>query len=83
MNAKEVLLDNILMVMEDKTFGKELASYIVGGPKKLQRLIEAGKIEAKKTSHSQNGKWYCNASQVLIHCRNFRKRKIKSNQTKN
>ncbi|MDU0248317.1 hypothetical protein RVY68_06350 [Phocaeicola vulgatus] len=42
-------------------------------PPLLERLIESGKIEAVKPRNSQNGKWFCNAAQVLMHCRNMRK----------
>ena len=66
-----ILLENILTIMSDFTFGKKDAMHIVGGEKKLTDLIAAGKIEATK----QNGKWYCNAAQVLRHCRNTRKKK--------
>ena len=73
-NASEILLENILNIMSDFTFGKRDAMHIVGGEKKLTDLIAAGKIEASKPSLSRNGKWFCNASQVLRHCRNTRKR---------
>lgn len=69
----DILLDNILRVMSDEYFGQRKAASIVGGQKKLERLIELGKIEAIKPKNSQNGKWYCNAAQVLMHCRNMRK----------
>lgn len=77
-SPNEILLDNIMRVMEGETFCKDRAAYIVGGHKKLERLIEAGEIDVDKPSNSQNGKWYCNAAQVLRHCRNMRvKRKVK------
>lgn len=71
-NPAEILLENILMVMERETFGKDTAAKIVGGVKKLENLIAAGKIEAVKECKAQNGKWQCNAAQVLRHCRNMR-----------
>lgn len=74
-NPSEVLLENILNIMSDFTFGKKDAMRIVGGEKKLTDLIAAGKIEATKPSETQNGKWFCNAAQVLRHCRNTRKKK--------
>lgn len=64
-----VLLDNIMRVLSDVSFSKDLSARIVGGEKKLLSLIEAGKIESDKPCNKQNGKWYCNAAQVLIHCR--------------
>lgn len=74
-NTSEILLENILNIMSDFTFGKKDAMRIVGGQKKLTDLIAAGKIEATKPSNTQHGKWFCNAAQVLMHCRNTRKKK--------
>lgn len=72
-NTAAILLDNIMRVMSEEYFGQTKAATIVGGKRKLERLIEAGKIDAVKPRNSQNGKWYCNAAQVLMHCRNMRK----------
>lgn len=71
----EILLDNILRVMSDETFSKDKAAAIVGGRTRLKRLVEEGKINVEKPSGSQNGKWYCNAGQVLAHCRPFKKKR--------
>lgn len=65
----EVLLDNILRVMSTESFGKDKAAHIVGGVKKLEKLISEGKIESDKPTNKQNGKWHCNAAQVLLHCK--------------
>ena len=64
-NTADILLDNIMRVMSGEYFGQTKAAAIVGGKKKLERLIESGKIEAVKPRNSQNGKWFCNAAQVL------------------
>lgn len=77
-----ILLDNIMRLMSDKTFGKDLSAYIVGGEKKLLRLIEDGKIDCIKPCNRKNGKWYCNAAQVLRHCRCVRK-KVKPKKKRN
>lgn len=74
-NPKEILLENILAVMANEYFSKDLSAKIVGGVKKLEDLIAAGKIEAHKPNNVQNGKWFCNAAQVLRHCRNMRGKK--------
>lgn len=37
------MLENIFRVMERETFCKDTAAKIVGGPKKLEELIAAGK----------------------------------------
>ena len=73
-SPSEILLENILIVMNGETFSKDLSAKIVGGSKKLENLIAAGKIESSKPTKAQNGKWFCNAAQVLQHCRNMRGR---------
>lgn len=74
-NPEAIQLQNILAVMANESFGKDLSAKIVGGVKKLEDLIASGAIEASKPNNVQNGKWFCNAAQVLQHCRNMRKRK--------
>ncbi|MCM1318780.1 MAG: helix-turn-helix domain-containing protein [Muribaculaceae bacterium] len=46
-------------------FSKTEAMQIVGGKKRLYRLVEQGKIRFEKPTNKQNGKWYCNAADVL------------------
>jgi hypothetical protein len=59
-------LDIILRVMNGMTFGLRYSEKIVGGRGRLMRLIEAGHIRAEKgNGDAQNGKWQCNASDVL------------------
>lgn len=70
----KIQLENILLAMSDKTFCKTTASKIVGGRTRLLRLVECGEIRASKTSSRQNGRWYCNAADVLRHCRNMREK---------
>lgn len=73
LNPEAIQLENIFAVMANEHFGKDLSAKIVGGVKKLERLIASGAIEADKPKNVQNGKWFCNAAQVLMHCRNMRK----------
>lgn len=68
-NPEAIALNNILSHFENKYYSKREAAEIVGGRKKLESLIEANKIEAVKNNPTQKGKWYCNAAQVLRHCR--------------
>lgn len=75
-----ILLDNILRIMSDKTFSKDWSSEIVGGEKKLELLIQSGRIDSCKPTNKQNGKWYCNAAQVLMHCRCVKKQKPKKSK---
>ena len=56
----------IMRVMNGMTFGLRYSERIVGGRGRLMRLIEQGHIRAEKGNGSvQNGKWLCNASDVL------------------
>lgn len=54
------------IVLNNKTFGQREAADIVGGRGRLSRLVESGKIRAKKIPpNRQNGRWYCNAWDVM------------------
>lgn len=66
-------LENIFLAMANQSFCKTTAAKIVGGRERLVRLVESGAIRADKKSVKQNGRWYCNAADVLRHCRNMRK----------
>ena len=58
--------DTIMRVMNGMTFGLRYSEGIVGGRGRLMRLIEQGHIRAEKgNGQAQNGKWQCNASDVL------------------
>ena len=73
-DAPAIHLENILLAMANKSFCKTTAADIVGGRTRLVRLVESGEIRATKTSKLQNGRWYCNASDVLRHCKNMREK---------
>lgn len=65
-NEDKARLDTILRVMNGKTFGFRYSEKIVGGRARLEQLIIDGKIRAEKVnSQAQNGKWQCNAGDVL------------------
>lgn len=65
-NEDSARLAVILRVMNGKTFGFRYSEAIVGGRARLERLITEGKIRAEKVNQqAQNGKWQCNASDVL------------------
>ncbi|KAA3994723.1 hypothetical protein K0F82_12845 [Bacteroides ovatus] len=54
------------IVLNDKTFGQREAADIVGGRGRLFRLVDSGDIRAeKKPTNRQNGRWYCNAYDVI------------------
>lgn len=63
------LLENILAVTEGMTVGKRKAARIVGGEKKLERLLVEGKVGCTGKGKGQSGKWRFDLSQVLQHCR--------------
>lgn len=65
--SRLVLLDNILTYFDTQEISKEQATRIVGGPKKLEKLIAEGKVYADKRAATKNGKWWCNAGQALRH----------------
>lgn len=65
-NEAEARLQTILRLMNDRTFGKRMSEQLVGGRARLEQLIVEGKIRADKVNATaQNGKWQCNASDVL------------------
>ncbi|MBQ1977198.1 MAG: hypothetical protein II225_00445 [Ruminococcus sp.] len=65
-----IKLEFIYRIMNSETFGLRKACRIVGGEARLMRLIEEGKIRAEKTNSSaKNGKWFCNAGDVLRYAR--------------
>jgi hypothetical protein len=69
-NLDAAKLETIYSVMNSETFGLRKAEKIVGGRTRLLRLIEEGKIRAEKTNgQAQNGKWFCNAGDVLRYAR--------------
>lgn len=72
-NPEAAQLENILLVSEDLTFCKSEASFIVGGPGRLEKLVSEGKIRAEKRTNAQNGKWWCNAADVFRYCKNRRR----------
>ncbi len=67
-NSINIMNEEVLkIVLNDKTFGRDEAADIVGGLSKLLDLIGKGKIRAEKRTKKQNGKWFCNAYDVLKH----------------
>lgn len=64
-NTAEARLEVIYRTMNTKSFGQRYAASIVGGRGRLERLIGEGKVRAEKASDAQNGKWQCNAADVL------------------
>ena len=69
-NLDAARLDVIYRIMNGEVFGLKQASRIVGGQTRLLRLIEEGKVRAeKRNATAQNGKWMCNAGDVLRYAR--------------
>lgn len=71
-DTASVLLKNILMQMEGERFGKRKSERVVGGPKKLQELVESGAVRVQA---EENGRLYYNASDVLMYCRPPKRKK--------
>lgn len=60
--------DVLKIVLNDKTFSQREAETIVGGRGRLFQLVGAGRIRAeKRPADRQNGRWYCNAWDVIKH----------------
>lgn len=55
----------ILRAARDVTFSKNISQKLVGGQRRLERLVAEGKIRAPKSTDKQNGRWLCNAEDVL------------------
>lgn len=54
------------IVLNDKTFSQREAEEIVGSRGRLFKLIGSGGIRAEKIPFNrQNGRWYCNAYDVI------------------
>lgn len=69
-NLDSLKLDVIFRIMNGEVFGLRQSERIVGGHARLMRLIEDGKIRAEKTNcDAKNGKWMCNAGDVLRYAR--------------
>ena len=69
-NIEQSLLNTILRVMNGETFGLRTSERIVGGRSRRMQLITDGKIRAEKVNgKAQNGKWQCNAGDVLRYAR--------------
>ena len=71
-DTASVLLKNILMQMEGECFGKRNRERVVGGPKRLQELVENGAVRMK---FEENGRAYSIASDVLMYCRPPKRKK--------
>ena len=61
----EAKLADVLFIMEMKLSVKRKSASLVGGLGRLIKLIEEGKIRSDKPTNKQNGKWFCNAADVL------------------
>lgn len=69
-NLSDTRLDVIYRVMNSEVFGQRQSARIVGGRRRLMQLITDGKIRAEKQNgQAQNGKWFCNAGDVLRYAR--------------
>ena len=65
----EYRIMTIETTLSNEVFSKTVASRIVGGRSILNKLIVNGKIRVEKPTNKQNGKWYCNAGDVIRNIR--------------
>lgn len=61
--------ETLRIVLNDRTFSQRESETIVGGRVRLMKLIAMRKIRAVKKSNRQNGRWYCNAFDVIQHAK--------------
>ncbi len=59
--------NTILRAAQNVSFSKNTAQILVGGQRRLERLVAEDKIRYEKSTSKQNGRWLCNASDVLRH----------------
>lgn len=55
----------ILLAFDNEVISKSMASRLVGGKSTLNTLISKGKVRVEKRNSCQNGKWFCNAGDVV------------------
>jgi hypothetical protein len=65
--SPEYRLENIYIALGKEVFSKNQASRLVGGRARLNKLVSLGKIRVDKPANVQNGKWFCNAGDVIKH----------------
>lgn len=61
---------NVVSIILSKlsiTFSKAEATMIVGGEARLLNLIAQNKIRCERANNRQNGRWQCDAGDVLRH----------------
>lgn len=58
-----------IMYRNELCFGKNIAAKIVGGRTRLENLVADGKIRMEKKNNVQNGKWMCNAGDVIFYAK--------------
>lgn len=51
----------LIRIFNRMTFSKNQAASIVGGQRRLSKLVDKRLIRQSKPNDAQNGKWLCNA----------------------
>lgn len=62
LSPDEVRFQSLLRRMENKTISRNQAIVIVGGEKRLDRLMQEGTIRSNKPAGSSNRQWRINAA---------------------
>ena len=65
--SAESRLADIFRVMDKETFPKRKSETLVGGPGRLQKLVDSHKV---RLTIGDNGRFYYNASDILRHIKN-------------
>lgn len=56
---------SILIQVDGMTFSWKIAEHLVGGKKRLQRLMDERKVRFDKSLASANSKWQFNATDII------------------
>ncbi|MBD5307630.1 MAG: hypothetical protein HDS14_08430 [Bacteroides sp.] len=56
---------SMILKQHKVVFSKSVAARLVGGRARLLKLITEGRIEVEKPTNRQNGKWFCDAGDVI------------------
>lgn len=58
--------ESLLNRMKGRTFSWNMAQHLVGGEKRLMRLMEGGRIHGVKPDGAPNSQWQIDATEVIL-----------------
>lgn len=66
-SENEILFKSLLLKLRGVNFSRRLSVKLLGGEKRLERLLEQGKIHATKSEGSSNTMWRFDAAEVAMY----------------